>query len=393
MIDPTDPPSGYALLWPHKLLRDELTGILKRPGDIRSQLEWLVDEAFRGPQPRVDVLGLPDPSWDPDVQRNTVEAIDPCRRWGQQLLEIVDRLPSYRRKQYYAERMGLVGSVEDAPSFFDDPWASAQDEWATAVNGLDSTGYFDLSAGSLCPDSDTARDHHETLRRLIWPHLLEEVKVPFMLVTPGQPDGLPHDQFLTLLEVVHDHVARPRVRYEHSFYDGHYDYGDCDEHSGQAVYRWKTNSILEKYQLGYRLADTGSDRGLVVTVTEDPRDDLIETVRVDIPDGASNQERIGHAISLFRGRSASTADKRSACKNLADVLENRRSLVKEHLVRKDEGALFQIANEYGIRHHDARQRTDYDQDVFLDWVFWNYLATVELTNRLIARGQSEPTDE
>lgn len=214
-----------------------------------------------------------------------------------------------------------------------------------------------------------------------------------MLVTPGQPDGLPQEQFLTLVEVVHDHVARPRVRHEHSFYDDHYDYGDCDERSGQAVYRWQTNTILEKYQLGYRLADTGSDRGLVVTVTEDPRDELIEAVRVDIPDGSSNQDRIDHAITLFRSRYAAAADKRSACKDLADVLENRRPLLKKRLRSKDESALFQIANEFWIRHHDAKQHIDYDQDVFLDWVFWNYLATVDLTNRLIARGQNEATDE
>jgi hypothetical protein len=35
-----------------------------------------------------------------------------------------------------------------------------------------------------------------------------------------------------------------------------------------------------------------------------------------------------------------------------------------------------------------RQRGDYDP-VFLDWVFWWYLATVELTDRLLARQDAE----
>lgn len=181
MIDPTDPPSGYALMWPHELVRDELTRILQRPDNVRNQLELLIDEAFRGPHPRADLLALADPSWDTNVWRSALEPLDPSRRWGQQLLEIVDQLPRYRRKQYYAERMGLVGSIEDAPPFIDEPWASAQVEWANAVNGLDNNGYFDLAAGSQCPDSDTENDHHATLRRLVWPHLLEDIRVPSCL--------------------------------------------------------------------------------------------------------------------------------------------------------------------------------------------------------------------
>jgi hypothetical protein len=66
------------------------------------------------------------------------------------------------------------------------------------------------------------------------------------------------------------------------------------------------------------------------------------------------------------------------------VLENRRPLLKEHLVKKDEGTLFRLANEFGIRHQNAQQQADYDP-VFLDWVFWFYLATIELSDRFLAR--------
>ena len=69
---------------------------------------------------------------------------------------------------------------------------------------------------------------------------------------------------------------------------------------------------------------------------------------------------------------------------LARVLESRRPLLKRELLRKDEGALFNIANEFDVRHRTSKQQGDYDE-VFLDWVFWWYLATVELTDRLVAR--------
>jgi hypothetical protein len=93
---------------------------------------------------------------------------------------------------------------------------------------------------------------------------------------------------------------------------------------------------------------------------------------------------VRHAIALFRSRGSTELDKRSAVVVLAGVLEERRVLLKEKLFRKDEGALFQIANEFAIRHSSASQQGDYDP-AFLDWVFWWYLATIELTDRVLAR--------
>lgn len=96
------------------------------------------------------------------------------------------------------------------------------------------------------------------------------------------------------------------------------------------------------------------------------------------------REQVQHAIALFRGRTATTQDKRSAIVTLAHVLEVRRRLLKAELLRGDEGALFGIANEFAIRHDNERQKTDYDP-VFLDWIFWWYLATIELADRLLVR--------
>ncbi|PRX43016.1 hypothetical protein B0I32_16212, partial [Nonomuraea fuscirosea] len=65
------------------------------------------------------------------------------------------------------------------------------------------------------------------------------------------------------------------------------------------------------------------------------------------------------------------------------ILEKRRQLIRDELGKPDEGALFEIANRYALGHRRADQRGDYDP-LFLDWIFWWFLATVELTNRLIA---------
>ena len=81
-------------------------------------------------------------------------------------------------------------------------------------------------------------------------------------------------------------------------------------------------------------------------------------------------------------RTPSTSGPRSSPSRAS--LEERRQLIKAELGSADEGALFQIANKFAIRHQRAGQQADYDP-AFLDWIFWWYLATVELTERIISR--------
>lgn len=141
---------------------------------------------------------------------------------------------------------------------------------------------------------------------------------------------------------------------------------------------------MEHGELDVRLAESGEDEGRLVESTDDARADLVEKMvsRTD-----SSSDRVRHAIALFRSRGATEHDKRLAVVSLAGVLEERRTHLKEHLFRSDEGALFQIANQFAIRHRNESQKTDYDP-VFLDWVFWWYMATIELTDRLIVRQDS-----
>jgi hypothetical protein len=46
--------------------------------------------------------------------------------------------------------------------------------------------------------------------------------------------------------------------------------------------------------------------------------------------------------------------------------------------------LFQLTNEFSVLYQNDKQKGDYDP-VFLDWMFWFFLAPVEFTDRLNAR--------
>jgi hypothetical protein len=69
---------------------------------------------------------------------------------------------------------------------------------------------------------------------------------------------------------------------------------------------------------------------------------------------------------------------------LASVAENLRKEAERH-VKKDEGALFQVFNEFGVRHLKSHEKIEYDRPVFLAYIFYCSLATIHLCEQLIAR--------
>jgi hypothetical protein len=96
--------------------------------------------------------------------------------------------------------------------------------------------------------------------------------------------------------------------------------------------------------------------------------------------------RIEAARTKYRRYKSSMDERRDAIRDLADVLEYLRPQLKTVLTKKDEAALFDIANNFGIRHHNRQQKTDYDKVIWYSWMFYYYLATIHAALRLIERG-------
>lgn len=265
--------------------------------------------------------------------------------------------------------------------------AQTKTAYAEVIVGLSRTGYFDDAFGSSCVDDprDPAEQAQKQLSKLfgterpMWPLAHEDEQLT------GVEQDWSEDLFFDVIEALHDMVARPRCRSWHP-YGQHWDYQDFARTPGQAIYRWKVNELLARSAVQLCLAGSGSDRGRLVHAADDGRQDLVQRA-LHSPD-PDVREDIVHAIALFRSRTATTAEHRSALFTLAGVFERRRALLRVELFKRDEDALFRIANEFDIRHRDKSQRSDYDP-VFLDWLFWWYLATVELTDRLLARQLDE----
>jgi hypothetical protein len=86
-------------------------------------------------------------------------------------------------------------------------------------------------------------------------------------------------------------------------------------------------------------------------------------------------ERVRRAQERFGRPGATVADHRDAVRDLADVLEMLQPRLDKAINAKDESALFQIINNFGIRHANRLQQDDYDA-LWLFWMFHFFGATI-----------------
>ncbi len=363
----------FVLRWPRDVFKTELGRLLFVTDGLDSlvrgrnldsvAVEMLLEEAFvsRAPVEAFNVNANMSLFGNPEV---------PPEQWLRVLYDQTERLPETASPApYWSQRR--LGRAPSAPMSFD----SLKTKWVEFIGELLGRGYLDQRFPSTCVDDSEAveADQSAELERLIG--------VPNLWPLSASAPSWDEDMFIDLVEVFHDLVARPTRRHFHSFAGCGWHWSGFEIGPARRLYRAQVNQLLERGAVSYRLADSGEDAGRLVEIAPDDRQALIEAM-VDRTDDEGDPIR--HAVALFRARHATRQEKRSAAVALAHVLESRRPMLKASLLSGDEGALFQIANQFAIRHQNEQQKSDYD-DAFLDWVFWWYLATIELTDRLLAR--------
>ncbi len=357
--------SDYELVWAPDLFAAEARRILARSRVDPDAVDLLLREAFRDDSAAEDVASpIPFGSRDSGgiVSISAGDALAG-------LAEAAHSIPRFSAlRPYWPQRQGKAAPGPHLDAL------RARDGFAGLIGEFERAGYLDQAFPRPCvddqdpPDPDPAAELEKRLGLPgLWP------------LAAGEWDEV---IFYGLIEVYHDLVARPRVRHLHSYAGCGWHYSQFSVTAGREVYRWKVNELLKAAGIGYALAGTGEDVGRLVATYNDGRSGLIDNVLANGRPGTAGQ--VAHAVALFRSRTAGAEYKRSAILTLAGVLEERRQLIKAELGTADEGALFQIANKFAIRHQRAGQQTDYDP-AFLDWIFWWYLATVELTDRIISR--------
>lgn len=304
-----------------------------------------------------------------DLPRGTsMSPSSASENWLSQLLLDVDSLLQPRPpRPYYSQRNDVA-----EPNAQRAVESTAQRLFAT-IDELVRQNFFARAVGYDCIDNreePTSTFQSELGKRIRKPELWD-----------GDFALWSENDLCDFAEVMYDLVARPTREWYH-------DYSACGWHpisysisSGQGIFLWRANSVLDSSGLGLRLAEHGEDRGRIVRTQPANLESLVDE---SLTNHSSVGDEVGHAVALFRKRDSARPEKRSAVVGLAGILESRRSLIQSTQLSTAEDALFQIANRFDIRHRKANQLAEYD-DSFLDWIFYWYLATINLTEHLLGR--------
>jgi len=248
------------------------------------------------------------------------------------------------------------------------------DVFMRTYNLLCDEGYFDENFGSYCVDmgdisGKVADIDLEILLKIrkqnLWP--LQD-----KIATYSEED------FFDIIEFLHLNISKPIDGSMHNYNDCGMHWETFSKKEGQALFRKKVNEVLGLYEKPFELSERGE-------ILHKPEKGFEPIFKADIPSKDKNiTSRINSAITQYRRHAATLDDRRQSVRDLADVLEYLRPKVSNLLTKKDEKDLFNLANNFGIRHHNDKQKNDYDLALWLSWMFYYYLATIHVLLRKLS---------
>lgn len=181
--------------------------------------------------------------------------------------------------------------------------------------------------------------------------------------------------FFDFLEILYELAADPRMsnktkRLSYSIKEG------------QQMFRNALNPELALYKTPHQMLSNGQ----IVEISNKPVVELVEQalqiIELDgVPDAVARP--VNSAVTNYIKRGSTLNEKKTAVRELADALESIRSSVKTHLLSADENELFKIANQFSIRHNDSKQKSDYDESIWYDWMFHINIAALLTVIRIL----------
>lgn len=164
------------------------------------------------------------------------------------------------------------------------------------------------------------------------------------------------------------------------------DYLSYADEPGQKVFRDKVNAFLLEYKTGFEL----TNEGIILARGTDGLQRILDAEIIPY-DEMNVDSKVRNAITKWRNRHLSLTEKKEAIRELADVFEwlKKTKNLGSILDSKDESALFDLANNFSIRHHNPNQKTNYDRVIWYSWIFHFYLATYHAAIRLLIKKEEK----
>lgn len=268
--------------------------------------------------------------------------------------------------KYYSLRAGTYPNI-DGLTLND-----TVDLFVRVYNQLKCDGYFDEAFGFYFEEIDSFISG--TIKDIDLEILLK-IRKKNLWPLSTYASSYTGDDFFDIIEFLYQNVSKP--------IDGTSHWETFNRQDGQQEFRDKINSVLAHYKKKYELSERGE-------ILQKPDAGFELIFEADVPSEDKNIiERINSATISFRRHGSTIDTRRQAVRDLADVLEYLKPQVKSLINKKDEDDLFNIANNFGIRHHNDRQKTNYDAALWLSWMFYFYLSTIHVVLRKISHDKSK----
>lgn len=276
------------------------------------------------------------------------------------------------KRQYYSIRTGKI--QPDQQVNFD----VLKRLFLVVYNKLDFEGYFQKYFGINCTDGYVEGMFGCDIDAYIFVNLKKENLFPIQ----GNLEHYDEDDLFDMIEFLYDHCSKGVDGHYHSWNNCGTHFTNFDDIEGRRNFRELINPILRDYKEGFEISVDGE----ILTL---PEKNLSKLFEAELPtdDGENIRKRIENATVKFRRHKSSLEDRKEAIRELADVFEFLKTDVKQCLYKKDESDLFNIANNFGIRHHNPDQKTDYDKSIWFSWIFYFYLSTIHAVLRLIKKNK------
>lgn len=269
--------------------------------------------------------------------------------------------------RYYSQRKGSNPNQKGLPL------ADLIDLFGRVFSHMREDGYFHEAFGFECGDGG----YIDGKVRDIELEMLLSVRKKGLWPIDTAGVRYSEDDFFDVIEFLFQHVSKPIDGTPHSWNECGTHWETFNQAEGRIELRDKVNEVLVQYEKPFELSSNGE-------VLHKPEAGFEPIFEADIPSNDTNVvTRINAAVLRYRRHGSTPDDRRQAVRDLADVLEYLRPKVKVLLTSSDDRDLFNIANNFGVRHHNDKQKTTYDTALWLSWMFYFYLATIHVVLRKI----------
>jgi len=236
------------------------------------------------------------------------------------------------------------------------------------------------------------RDYFKQLAGISHANVPDEFQSEASLILPFQPfpiekwkaSEITEDNIFDTIEFMFDYVSKPYgwedkttgTGWDYFYYEGY------EKETGQNEYREYVNMFLNDYKEGYDLNSSGE----IVIIGKAGLDILLSADVIEY-DLENIDKHVKWAIQQWKKRNLTLEERKAVIIEFANVFEWLKKVKKlENVLDKgDDKLIFDMVNNFEIRHHNPRQFGNYDKSIWYSWMFHFYLATYHAIVRLLIK--------